>query len=153
MGDNELQLHCPACGERERCRVEEIPQRLSRLDMLRRADPADRELWIELLRSASARLECPTCGRMGLQVRQVDTSGQDEWERQCAGCGAVIPEERVELFPDVTHCARCQAALESGTDGVDDEYCPRCGSILSLKTTRSGVSRYVLHCTACRWQS
>ena len=155
MGGTHLELTCMECDAREVLGMNEIPQRLAKLQMLRRADKPDDRLWMELLHHAAPRLACRECGAIGIDVRPYHSSRQDEWEadRQCAVCQAAIASERVELFPDVTLCVACQSAEETGNNEMESEYCPRCGAVLEVRTSSTGISRYVLRCPACRWRS
>ncbi|MBW3599051.1 MAG: TraR/DksA C4-type zinc finger protein, partial [Planctomycetes bacterium] len=64
-------------------------------------------------------------------------------------CGNPIPPERLEVFPGATHCAACQEAAASADADIPD-YCPRCGSIMTLRATGAGgVQRYAMKCPQC----
>lgn len=72
--------------------------------------------------------------------------------RPCTGCGQAIPRERLELLPEATLCAACQAAAEdddaAGRPAATGEYCPRCGAPLVLRASRGrGITRYRPVCT------
>jgi RNA polymerase-binding transcription factor DksA len=120
--------------------------------MLRREkDPTD-ALMRELLTSIATQLTCP-CGHEGMLTRPVEDELDDvAWgsPRRCTACGAVIPAERVELYPDVELCVACQRVEEQGRSADDPEFCPRCGSVLEMQTRRVGISRYQLVCPVCR---
>jgi predicted RNA-binding Zn-ribbon protein involved in translation (DUF1610 family) len=109
----------------------------------------DPELLDELFRSTAVQFECPGCGKSGLVARP--SAGDDaDWPemRPCTACGRTIAPERLEAIPDATLCAACQQREESGEGPVEVEYCPKCGSPMSLRLSRSpGVSRYVMVCT------
>ena len=69
--------------------------------------------------------------------------------RTCQGCGQPIAAERLEVFPDATHCTACAAA---GIQGGDDEreFCPRCGGLMvTRQSTAGGITRYVMSCSDC----
>jgi hypothetical protein len=77
---------------------------------------------------------------------------EDAWGdvRSCERCGATIPAERLEVFPDTRLCVACQQRRDGGADEGEPEYCPRCGSIMRLQLSRkSGISRCVMRCDAC----
>ena len=82
----------------------------------------------------------------------VDTD-DDDWGdvRSCEQCGATISAERLEVFPNMRLCVGCQQKRDGGAEPGEPEYCPRCGSIMHLRLSRSsGISRYVMRCDACR---
>jgi hypothetical protein len=148
------ELHCPHCGVRERLRPNQWLERLRASGVLRRAiAPAEEEIR-ELLRVSLDRMLCGTCGARGLALSGAAVvEDDDDWgdPRPCEECGALIPAERLALFPDVGLCVNCQQASERGQSGGAAEYCPTCGTILQLRQSRgSGIARYALYCPACR---
>lgn len=122
--------------------------------MLRRCGGPDADLLPELFRTAATRLACPGCGVRGLAVREpVDDADDEAWgmARRCDGCSSPIPRERLEALPDTRLCAACQAGDERGQPGGPAEYCPKCGSVMTVRQSRgAGLARYVLACPSCR---
>ena len=125
---------------------------LHRAGMMRRAKEPDEAMIAELFAQTAGRFSCPQCGRAGLIVEDAGDDGGDEaWgmARRCAGCGRPIPPERLEVFPAATHCAACQSSVDS-PDADEPDYCARCGSIMTLRATRTGgVQRYAMTCPQC----
>jgi predicted RNA-binding Zn-ribbon protein involved in translation (DUF1610 family) len=121
--------------------------------MLKRDDAREPELLLQLARAAAAQLLCDTCGSGGVNTEFA--SDADEWDlptKDCAACGAKIPLERLELFPDIDLCAACQQQTERGqTPDAHDDYCPRCGTRMIVRPRRgSGLAGYEQTCPACR---
>lgn len=150
-------IYCVSCRAGQICGGQETLDLLRANGMLRRQAEPDEGLVNELLRAALPTMPCPECGAGGLAIDEnfVDQSGQwDEWEeweqggRGCEQCRKIIPAERLELYPQATRCAACEAAPRSTNEDV--EYCPRCGSIMTLRTTASGVTQYRLYCPECK---
>ncbi len=146
-------LHCPDCSFAAECDASEMLRWLQNAGMLRRAKDPDASLIEELFLQTADRFRCPACGRMGLIVEEVKDDWNDEaWgmARTCVRCRKPISRERLEIFPNATLCAACQNASEADEDETP-EYCPRCGSIMTLRTTGAGgVQRYALVCPQCR---
>jgi hypothetical protein len=147
-----MELLCTACGWSVSCGPTAMLERLRAVQMLRPGAAPDPELLPQLFIAAAAKSTCPDCGRMGLAAIR-ETQSDDEWPgaRPCEGCGEPIGQERLLALPGARRCARCQQADESGQSSGAADYCPRCGSIMQLKPTRSaGLTRYALFCPACR---
>lgn len=142
-----------------RCRGLFRPDRVQQVDWLRalgklrhEARPAP-DLVDELFRTSSGQLICPSCAAAGLIVTPVADDEGEAWgdARRCDDCGAAIPRERLELFPLARLCVACQAKQEQGTAPREIDYCPRCGSPMTVAPTRgAGVTRYVQTCPQCR---
>ncbi|MCO6457451.1 MAG: TraR/DksA C4-type zinc finger protein [Pirellulaceae bacterium] len=149
-----LEFRCSHCGRFELGGLDELRRRLQDLRFLKRAEDPAAELLLELSRSAAPRMVCSFCGQRGIEIAPADGSRQDEWEmtRNCSVCGRLIPAERIELLPDVELCVACQRDEESGQTAGQLEYCPRCGSVLQLRSAAQGLSRYVLRCSHCSWR-
>jgi len=148
-----IDLKCPHCTWSELHGPTEIVRRLRGAGLLRSNSDATREELFELLRGVAGRLICPDCQRQGLVA--VPANEQADWPeaRRCESCGCAIPGERLEAIPTATRCAACQSGVEQGTETVETEFCPRCGSPMVLRQTRSrGITRYVMACSApgCR---
>jgi predicted RNA-binding Zn-ribbon protein involved in translation (DUF1610 family) len=122
---------------------------LRRAGMLRRnADPSEVETR-ELLPAAAARLACPQCGASGLTVSAA-ADDEADWPtaRRCQSCRAVIPAERLEVFPDAELCVQCQSRVDNRVPQVTDEFCDRCGWPMVLRTSRGrGITRQVMACS------
>lgn len=146
-----FEIRCRACGDRRQIGVSDLLGRLRSGGAMRRNNDPDFELMMELAKTASGAWNCDACHAIGLAFRPIYDDPND-WNdaRSCEACSQRIPPERVELFPNSTLCAACQRNVESGRTPVA-EYCERCGSILTLKPTKSsGISRYVMYCPSCR---
>ena len=61
----------------------------------------------------------------------------------CESCGATIPSERLEVFPESKVCARCQAKFDRGEQAGPLEYCPRlpCGTRRPVRRARGSDVR------------
>lgn len=147
--DQYIQLACPGCGWGEQCSPVTAGAWLERAGRPRKAGLPETPILHELLRAAAARLACPDCGQVGLQCARVEDDGDWPGERACEACGKAIPAERVAAIPKVRHCASCAGALERGASPGQQDYCPRCGSIMELRPSRgAGITRYELRCSA-----
>jgi predicted RNA-binding Zn-ribbon protein involved in translation (DUF1610 family) len=148
-----LQLRCPDCAFAEVAGAAEMLRRLQAAGMMRRAKEPDEAMIEELFVQTASRFACPQCGRLGLTVQETDDDGGDEaWgmSRRCARCRAPIPRERLDVFPEAKLCAACQQSSEANPADETPEYCPRCGSIMTLRSSTSrGVVRYVQRCPQC----
>jgi predicted RNA-binding Zn-ribbon protein involved in translation (DUF1610 family) len=149
------QLRCRDCSFAEVAGPAEMLRWLQAAGMMRRAKEPDEAVIEELFVQTASRFPCPECGRVGLVAEEADDNWNDEaWSmsRKCARCRQPIPPERLEIFPDATLCAACQQSAEAATtdDAETPEYCPRCGSIMMLRSSTSrGVARYVMRCPRC----
>jgi DNA-directed RNA polymerase subunit M/transcription elongation factor TFIIS len=148
-----VEASCGRCGFVERLDMLELVARLRRLGMLKRGDDLEPQFLLEIAAAARERLTCSSCGRGGVLVQLADE--RDEFEpasRPCAACGAAIPAERLELFPDSELCASCQQRIDRGqTPDQHDDYCPRCGTRMVVRQRRgSGIAGYEMSCPACR---
>lgn len=148
MTPRRLQLRCPACGDTSVCGPVELLARIRAAGMLRKEAEPPWETVVALLPSAMQRMTCGGCGSSGLEGSEVDEDDFDEWGqgRLCTACRAPIPAERLEVFPDATRCVQCQDLPEEEAA----EYCPRCGTVMQLRTASRGVTRYQLVCPECR---
>lgn len=148
-------LVCPHCAARESLRPDQLLHRLRQAGVLRRAKDPELDEILQLVQANLARLTCGTCERIGLRLEAAATANDDEEDwgdpKPCERCKALIPAERLELFPGTTLCVKCQQASERGDDGGAVDYCPRCGNVLQLRKARGdGISRYVMECPSCR---
>lgn len=109
----------------------------------RNAEPSAAEVH-ELMSRMIDRLTCPDCeGPLRL-----DEAAAWPVAKSCEACGTPIPPERLAIFPNATVCVNCQQAEESGRAAqADVDYCPRCGSPMTIRRTSSGVARYVMSCS------
>ncbi len=149
-----VQLTCPQCAAVSVCGPIEMLARLRAAGMLRREKEPSSELVAELLETAKGRFVCSQCGGLGLTVAPLeDEFGDEAWgavQRRCTSCGQVIPAERVELFPDVTLCVKCQREDELGGAAETPDYCPKCGAVMTTRMqSGSGITRYQMTCPAC----
>jgi hypothetical protein len=146
-----VQLECAACGWWTLCGEAEITRRLRTLGLFRRAAEPPTDLIREVLRTNGHRLACDRCQATGLAVRVgVEEADAGGWEQVvvCEICRQPIPTERLEFLPKTKRCATCQTAADRGATFVEPDYCPKCGSIVELRVSRTGgVTRYKLWCT------
>lgn len=56
--------------------------------------------------------------------------------------------ERLEVFPDATRCAGCEAAADRPNAGED--YCERCGAVMAVVSSGRRTAEYVARCPQCR---
>lgn len=144
-------FQCEECGASTHRDLAQTVAAIRTAGMLRRVEKPDEDLVIELLATLSARLVCPECGRLGLNIREVDD--QFEWpgdQRQCKRCSTPIPAERLEVFPETTLCVNCQSAGDAGQSGEDPEFCPRCGGLMQVQQAGGGgLARYLMKCSEC----
>jgi len=128
--------------------------RLRAVGMLRREKEPSWELLGELFASAAGRMTCPKCNHRGLSVSEADDEWEDaEWDtpRSCTECGQPIPAERLAAFPQTQRCVACQQAFDRGDDPAPPEYCPRCGTPMTLRPRRGpGLAGYEWICPECR---
>ena len=148
-------LVCLGCAEREKLSLTDMLARLRAAGLLKRAKDPDVSLVVELLKSNASSWSCAACGRQGLAVEPSrDEFADEDWgdAKACERCKAIIPSERLELFPKATLCRDCQAKSEqdNGDTGAA-EYCPHCGDVMQLRRSRgAGISRFVMECPSCR---
>jgi predicted RNA-binding Zn-ribbon protein involved in translation (DUF1610 family) len=111
------------------------------------------DMLVELFRSSAGKFRCAECGHVGLLATAAADLDDEAWgeARKCESCGAVIPAERLEVFPETRLCVDCQQRDESGEIAGEAEYCPRCGAVMMLERSRViGITRYLMICPACR---
>lgn len=145
-------VYCPACNWSAPCGLPIMIDRLWRIGLVRRDTDADRAVIAALFNSSLLKLTCPDCGHVGLATRADDDDDEEAWgmARACEGCGAPIPRERLEVFPDTRLCVGCQAGDEQNRSAaVAEEYCSKCGSLMEVKLDRRGITRYQLRCPEC----
>jgi predicted RNA-binding Zn-ribbon protein involved in translation (DUF1610 family) len=111
------------------------------------------DLLIELFRTSAGRFACPQCGKTALAATPSEPLDDEAWgePRKCESCGAPIPSERLEVFPETRLCVACQNRDDRGELTGPPEYCPHCGSVMVLKrSSGTGITRYIMSCPACR---
>lgn len=152
MSDNRtpyFEAICPKCKWSELCGPEGMTRRLIAARRLKRTSELSLDMLAELFRGSAGSLICPDCGHTGLTLRSRSDLDED-WPggRPCTVCGMLIPEERLELYPEATLCAACQGKIDRGETVGDMDYCPRCGAPMQLRQSRSGgITRYEMACT------
>jgi len=147
------ELRCRHCNHQELLEPPEIVTRLVQARLVKRTADIDWPIAAELFRNLAADFPCEDCGRSGLEFGEAEID-DEEWgmARKCQRCQKVIPAERIEAFPDTTMCVACQQADDSGQGDDEREFCPKCGSVMTVRqTTRRGLAQYAMQCTAgCR---
>jgi predicted RNA-binding Zn-ribbon protein involved in translation (DUF1610 family) len=125
---------------------------LRRVKMARHGVAPEPELLGELFRAAAARFVCPKCASVGLSVGAADAGDDEAWgmARKCEACGQPIARERLQFLPDARLCMECQRKADAGEPLSPPEYCPRCGSVMTLRQSRRGLTRYVMACSKCK---
>lgn len=146
------QLVCPQCQWQSMCGPVQMLEWLREVKMARRDAAPETDLLGELFRAACARFACPGCGAVGLSVCDPSDEDDEAWgmARKCESCGRPIARERLDVFPDTRLCVDCQARRDRGESPDPPQYCPRCGSVMTLGQSRRGVTRYVMICPNCR---
>lgn len=142
-----------------KCQASYAPDLVQRLwwlraiGKLRQEARPDVTLVDELFRTAGSQFSCPGCGAIGLSIQLIEDDDEDAaWgmPRRCDDCGTAIPRERLELFPQSRLCVACQSRDERGEISQSVDYCPHCGSAMTLAPSRTtGITRYRLTCRAC----
>ncbi len=146
-------LRCTDCGSEQLFQRDQMVEKLGDHNMLRRNAEPESDLLVELWRSAMPNFRCADCGAAALVQVTAELDGADWGEaKMCDGCGEMIAAERLEVFPKSTLCAACQSKDDRGeTPAEDVDYCPHCGSIREVRTSRrGGLSGYRMYCPACR---
>lgn len=139
------------CGDVSTTGGEPVFELLRSWGMLRRLDkPPENDLLWALVQSRKADIPCPTCLTPGVTLELDDRESGWDLSKPCSGCGATIPAERLSLYPNQSLCAACQGKVDQGGSPDADEFCPRCGSRMTLKKNSRGVTRYEMRCPACR---
>ena len=143
-------LRCNKCATEHRLTDAQMLERLQMRGMLRRETKPDAELLRELMSTIIKDAPCADCGGLGATLHD---DWCDDWsdDVQCKGCKTTIPPERLEVFPDTTYCPACQSSREAGgSPGEEEEYCPRCGGIMSLaRRGGAGLAGYQMACGDC----
>jgi len=147
-----LLLRCPECSHERVLGFSEKVSLLRGQGQLRREKEPTAELIDALFAGLLPRLPCRHCGATGLQPGTLEAE-EDEafWgaARRCEGCQQPIPPERLEVFPDTPFCTACQA--RGGTSAAADErdFCPRCGTPMTMALRRSGRTGFQSRCPSC----
>ena len=145
------ELICGNCGWRTVCGRDDAIGRLRLIGLLRR-DPDPDDGLLRALYQSAPRMTCPLCKEKRLHAADYDASqdSDDDWQTAvlCEVCRQPIDPERVEALPGVKRCVACQGRDEAGKDIEEPEYCPHCGSIVEIRTSRgTGITRYRRFCT------
>ena len=150
---SDFDLRCSQCHWTTVCAPTQMADWLRRYRVVKRTTEADTDLLIELFRTSADRFTCPQCGHTGLIALPSEPVDDEAWgeARKCESCGAPIPAERLEIFPDTRLCVACQNRDERGDLAGTAEYCPHCGAVMMLKRAGgAGITRYIMTCPACR---
>jgi Zn finger protein HypA/HybF involved in hydrogenase expression len=149
-----FELTCRNCQWRTVCGRDDAIARLKIVGLLRRDPDPDEDLIRALFADAAPRLTCPLCKQQRLHAVERDpldaTEDEEGWQSAvlCEICRKLIPSERVEALPGVKRCIACQGQSEAGISHEEPEFCPHCGSLVELRTTRGpGITRYRRFCT------
>jgi RNA polymerase-binding transcription factor DksA len=147
-----LEITCPTCRHTAVVGPLAIVDWLRRERRIRGDVEHEPEMIAELFRASADRLRCPQCAAVGLVARTVEAENDEAWgmARPCAVCGRPIDRERLEALPAATLCVACQSRDDRGESPDAPEYCPKCGSAMVVRQTRTpGVTRYVVACPQC----
>lgn len=145
-----LEFHCPACRHREVKDFTRTVESLRTSGMLRRVEHPEEALVMELIATSANRLRCSECGEAGLDISEAHDEFDRPESKNCERCGAQIPAERLEVFPDTNVCVKCQSTGEAGPSGDEPDFCPRCGGLMQMRQAGgSGLARYVMTCSDC----
>lgn len=147
-----IELRCLSCNHVEGLLEPEVIQRLRQSGKLRREAKPDHALVIQLASASAPGWNCAACDQIGLTASEREFEGDDGWGGAvaCKRCKSAIPPARIEIFPDATLCADCQSKEDAGETSDEPDFCPRCGSIMELKKSHRGVTRFELACMGCR---
>lgn len=141
---------CNHCSTERRLTDADMLLRLQAKGMLKRETDPRPDLMRELLTTMADQLTCQDCREAGLTIQD---DWDDDWEDEvrCEGCKAIIPAERLEIFPDTKFCPSCKSKSEAGEEpGAEAEYCQRCGGLMKLTKRRgSGIAGYAMTCSEC----
>ena len=150
----EINLRCASCGHTKFYDLAGMLRALQAAGKLKRAKDPARELVIELFESSLGELRCSQCGQYEYEVADTGDWDDDPFTaKRCAACGQAIDPDRLEIFPDTTHCTPCQQKQEANPGGDEEpDYCPRCGGLMRLRGSSRGVSRYILACSDCGYK-
>ena len=141
------ELRCSVCDWSQLCGLGLMRDWLRKVGKVRPTSDMEPVILVEMFRSSASEFECPECGQRGLAVAE---ESEDDWPDAitCEACSGPIPDERLKAIPGTTLCAACQGKDERGIDIAEQEYCPRCGSLMTLRMSNSsGIARYVSVCT------
>ena len=144
--------HCSECDWYAVWGPSEVANELLQLGHLRRDAQPEPEIVQQLLLSVLPAIICPDCHATGISLTSLDDI-DEAWgdARKCEICQAIIPPERVEIFPQVTRCVKCQDKPAPASS--EDDYCPRCGSLVRIRAVQAGVTRYIISCASCGYRS
>jgi hypothetical protein len=143
-------FRCIDCGMRNDISEAELLSMLRSKGFLKRQAEPSAALLEEILQNflaTGAGLRCENCGAKQEAVASLESTTDWGDVRCCKACKAVIPAERLEIFPDSEYCATCQHKQNTTTDA---DYCPNCGNVLQLKLITQGRARYQSFCPSCR---
>lgn len=150
---SEFDLRCLQCAWTIVCGHPQMADWLRRHRLIKSTSDIDTDMLTELFRTSAGRFTCPQCGEPALVASPSEPLDDEAWgeARKCESCGASIPPERLEVFPETRHCVACQVRDDRGELTGPAEYCPRCGTVMVLKrASGSGITRHVMSCPACR---
>lgn len=148
--DYSLLLRCTACNWSQALDEPGLVRWLAGHGQLRERTDTKGAMLRELALALVPGHACPRCAHVGLSAQLEDTDALD-WPtaRRCEGCGGLIGELRLEVFPDARMCKPCQEQLDCGESPSTGEFCPRCGAAMIVRPSRGrGIRRYVLECSA-----
>ena len=150
--DVSYRLCCVHCRADCHCDFDQMVGRLRQLGMLKRDKKPAADLVVELFTSVADRLSCSECGGEGMTASPAEEMSGAAWPsaRLCEACREPIRRERLEALPEATLCAACRSKEEAGEVLGEVEYCPRCGSAMSIAQRGGrGITRYAMICPTC----
>ena len=148
------ELYCSRCRWMELCGPEGVMRWLNKAGKIKKGRIPDPAIAYEIFRSSASNWTCPSCSTPGLYVRPA-AEDVAEWgdPTPCTACGKIISPERLEAVPNATLCIACQNRIDQGLEPITQDYCPRCGSLMTVRQSRgAGLARFVQVCTnsSCR---
>lgn len=137
-----VSITCASCNHLVEFTQDDAPKIFTHFDK----DPANS--LENILRKRINNLRCEKCGAHQAVV-----------SRLCLECGSTIPDERIDIYPEVNLCVQCQELIESAKPvhqaDIDHGTCPRCGKKLTQRLSKkTSPTSYFIGCSGypkCRY--
>ncbi|MDO4570703.1 MAG: TraR/DksA C4-type zinc finger protein [Planctomycetia bacterium] len=136
-------IECVDCGWSDMLDTEGVRQWLVRERKIAAHRDVDDDVVYELFHALFSTFRCPDCFSTRLTLEIVEDDFRDLDARRCRGCRNVIPARRLEIVPGAQYCVSCEEKRERGEAlPIRAEYCPVCGSMMTLEKTLVGTKTY-----------